>query len=97
MRGDARALGVGGVDGGFQCLCGPARGEVAGVAIDPVADELDPAVTAARLLAHVRDEIFGLDLVGVVTDVALGAGDVAAGADDAGQVVTFVDPVRVDG
>ena len=32
----------------------PAGGQVAGVAVDPVADQLDPAVAAAGLLAHVR-------------------------------------------
>ena len=38
-----------------------------------------------------------LDLVGVVADVAAGAGDVAAGADDLGEVLALVDPAGVTG
>ena len=71
--------------------------EVADVAVDPVADELDPAVAAVRLEPDVADELVLLDLVGVVADVAAGAGDVPAGADDLRQVVALVDPVRVAG
>ena len=43
------------------------------------------------------DELVLLDLVGEVADVAAGAGDVPAGADDLGQVVALVDPARVAG
>ena len=69
--------------------------EVPGVAVDPVADELDPAVAGPGLEAHPLDQLVGLHLPGVVADVAPGAGDVAAGADDLGQVVALVDPPRV--
>ena len=64
------------------------------VALDPVADQLHPAVAALRLLGDVRRELGRLDLVGVVADVALGAGDVPTGADQPGQVVAVVDPAR---
>ena len=66
------------------------------VAGDPVAHELDPAVAALRLLGDVRREVLRLDLVGVVADVALGARDVAARADQPRQVVAVVDPRGVD-
>ena len=36
----------------FEHLVGPQRGQIADPAVDPVADELDPAVAAARLLGH---------------------------------------------
>ena len=70
-------------------------GQVAGVAVDPVADQLDPAVAAPRLPAHVGGQVAGLDLVRVVADVAAGAGDVAAGPDDPRQVLAVVDPAGV--
>ena len=68
------------------------RRQVARLAADPVADQLDPAVAALRLLGDVRREVVGLDLVGVVADVALGAGDVPARPDQPRQVVAVVDP-----
>ena len=43
------------------------------LAVDPVPHQLDPAVAAAGLLRGVRRQLVGLDLVGVVADVALGA------------------------
>ena len=43
------------------------------------------------------DELVLLDLVGVVADVAAGAGDVPTGADDLRQVLALVDPARVAG
>ncbi len=67
------------------------------VAVDPVADELDPAVTVVRLEPDVPDELVLLDLVGEVADVAAGAGDVPTGADHLGQVVAVVDPPGVTG
>ena len=39
------------------------RGQVAGLAVDPVADQLDPAVTAAGLPPHVLDDVLRFDLV----------------------------------
>ena len=50
VRGDPRALGVRGVDGGLEDVVGPQRRQIADAAVDPVADELDPAVAAAGLL-----------------------------------------------
>ena len=75
----------------------PARLEVAGVAVDPVADELDPAVADTGLDAHPLDELLGLDLPRVVADVAPGPGDVAPRADHLGEVVALVDPAGVGG
>ena len=42
-------------------------------------------------------ELVGLDLVGEVADVALGAGDVATGPDQPRQVLALVDPGGVGG
>ena len=67
------------------------------VALDPVADQLDPAVAALRLLLDVRRELGRLDLVGVVADVALGPRQVPTGPDQPGQVVAVVDPGGVGG
>ena len=75
----------------------PARREVAGVAVDPVADQLDPAVAGAGLEPHLVDELLGLDLPGEVADVAAGAGDVPAGPHQAGQVVAGLHPPGVGG
>ena len=72
------------------------RRQVAGLAVDPVADQLHPAVAALRLQRDVRGEVARLDLVGVVADVAPGAGDVAPGAHQPRQVVAVVDPRGVD-
>ena len=83
--GDRRLQGVG----------RPARREVGGVAVDPVADELDPAVAALGFLDDVVDELVGLDLVGVVADVALRPGQVPTGPDDPRQVVAIVHPPGV--
>ena len=75
----------------------PARRQVTAVAGDPVADQLDPAVAALRLLDDVRRELVGLDLVGVAADVAPGAREVPAGPDQAGQVVALLHPTGVAG
>ena len=84
-------------DGLGERVVGEGRGEVAGLAGDPVADQLDPPVAPLRLAGDVRRQVRGLDLVGVVADVAPGAGDVAAAPDQAGQVVAVVDPGGVGG
>ena len=57
VRGDPRARGVGRGDGVGQHVRGPQRAQVAvgaEVAVDPVGDELDPAVAARGLLARRR-------------------------------------------
>src|SRR5690606_26236908 len=61
------------------------------------ADQFHPAVAAPGLLGDVRGEVVGLDLPGVVADVAAGAGDVPAGPDDLRQVVAVVGPPGVGG
>ncbi len=95
VGGDPRPLLVGGGDGLGEDVGGPARREVTGVAVDPVADELDPPVARPGLQAHPLDEVLGLDLPRVVADVAPGPRDVPAGADDARQVGAVVDPAGV--
>jgi hypothetical protein len=52
VRGDSRTVGVGGVDRCGQHVVGPQRRQIAYAAVDPVADQLDPAVTALRLQGH---------------------------------------------
>ena len=97
VRGDPGAELVRPRDRGGGDVGRPARGEVAGVAVDPVADELDPPVAASGLRLDLGDQVVGLDLRAVVADVALAARDVPAGPDDPRQVVAVVHPVRVDG
>ncbi len=91
------ALLVGGRDRLGEDVGRPARGEVTGVAVDPVADELDPAVAGPGLGTHLVDEAVGLHLPGEAADVAPGAGDVPAGPDDLRQVGAVVDPPGVEG
>ena len=95
VGGDAGAVLVRGRDRGGERLVGEGRRQVARLARDPVADELHPAVARLRLLGDVGRQVGGLDLVGVVADVAAGAREVAAAADQAGQVVTVVHPAGV--
>src|SRR5690606_473674 len=71
--------------------------QIAEVAVDPVADQLHPAVAAPGLLGHVRGEVLRLDLPGVVPDVAAGTGDVPTGPDDLREVVAGVGPAGVGG
>src|SRR5690606_12392665 len=81
----------------LERLARPAGGQIAQVAVDPVADQLHPAVAAPRLLGDMGDEVLRLDLPGVVADVAAGAGDVPPGPDDLRQVLAVVDPAGVGG
>ncbi len=93
-------LGAGLVRGGDrldQHVRRPAGREVAGVAVDPVADELDPAVAAGGLPAHLGDEVLRLDLGAEAAQVAPGPGDVPPGADQPRQVLAVVDPPGVGG
>ena len=82
-------------DRGRERLRRERRREVALLAGDPVPHQLDPAVPGARLAGGRVGELAGLDLVGVVADVALGAGQVPPAADQARQVVAVVDPAGV--
>src|SRR5665811_1394698 len=92
---DASALLVCGGDRRGQCLPRPAGAEITGVAVDPVADDLDPAVTSTRLLTDISGQILRLDLVGVVADVTAGARDVPPSSHDARQVLPVIDPAGV--
>ena len=86
---------------GRQCrgdgFARPTGGQVAGVPVDPVPHDLDPAVATACLLAHGLDQLIGLDLVGVAADVTAGPGNMPAGPDDHRKVVAIIDPPRVGG
>ncbi len=55
VRGDPGTDRVRGLDRGAGHVPRPAWGEVPGVAVDPVTDEFDPAVTAPGLLDDVRE------------------------------------------
>ncbi len=57
VGGDASAEPVGLGDGRLHRLARPAGRQVAEVAVDPVADQFDPAVTAPGLLGDVGDEV----------------------------------------
>ena len=50
VRGDAGAVVVGGVDRRLEHLVGPQWRQIADLAVDPVADQLHPAVAPSRLL-----------------------------------------------
>ena len=97
VRGDPGAVGVGGVDGLLEHVVGPQRREVADAAVDPVADQLDPAVAPPGLLGHRVGQLrLVLESIGEPGLVALGPGEVAACADDARQVVAVVEAAGVD-
>ena len=66
VRGDPGALIVGGADGVPDRRGGKRRREVAGVAVDPVPHQLDPAVPGTRLLPDRLHELLRLDLDGEV-------------------------------
>ena len=57
---------------------------------------IHPSPARASCAAYVG-ELVGLDLVGVVADVALGATDVTTAADQPRQVVAVLDPAGVGG
>ena len=97
VGGDARVVVVGHLDRLGERLGREGRFQVSLGPVDPVADELDPAVPGAGLPLDGLGQAFGLDLVGVVAHVALRTPDVAAGADQPGQVVTGLDPAGVGG
>ncbi len=73
-------------DGGGQHVVRPQRGQITHVAVDPVTDDLDPAVAEAGLLLDGGDQAVRLDLDADVAQVTLGPGHVPAGADQPGQV-----------
>ena len=74
---------------------GPQWREVTDLPVDPVPDQLHPAVAADGLAGHLIDQRLRLDLFGVVAEVALRPGDVAPGPDDPRQVRPLIDPVGV--
>ena len=64
VGGDPGPVGVCGLDRRLEHVVGPQRGEIADFAVDPVADQLHPAVAAPRLLGHRRRQlrlVFQLD------------------------------------
>ena len=97
VRGDAGAVGMRRGDGFDEHVGGPTRLQITGVPVDPVPDELDPAVPPCRLSGHLGHQPFGLDLLGEVAKVAAGARNVPPRADELRQVLPLVDPARVSG
>ena len=96
MRGDPGALGVRGGDGGHQNLIGPQRRQVTRGTIDPVADQLDPAVSPPSLLRHRIGQlplVFELD--GIVLQVTLGPRQMPSSPDDLGKIVVIVERTGV--
>ncbi len=87
VDGDLGALGLGGVDSGGQDLGLEAGGEVALGAVDPVADELDPAVAELRLPGQRAHDLVRFAFEADAPQVALGGGDVVPGADEARHAV----------
>ena len=98
VRSDAGALVMGGGDGGHQHVIGPQRRQIPHRPVDPVADQLHPAVAAAGLLGQRGGQIpLAFDFDGVATPVAFRAGQMPAGPDDARQVVVVVQDAGVGG
>ena len=64
VRGDPRALLVGRGDRGDEDVGRPLRRQIADTAVDPVADELHPAVAPPGLHADLGHQVAGLDLDG---------------------------------
>src|SRR5699024_4165912 len=99
VRGDLRARLVGRGDPLGEHLGGPQRPQV-GVralgAVDPVGDDLHPAVPGGGLLGHRAGQLGDVvELTAVVAQVTLGPGQVVAGADQAGQVGALLHPAVV--
>ena len=91
-----RTVGVRGVDGRRQHIVGPQRGQIPHRPVDPVADQLDPAVAEPGLLGdHVGQLRFVLDVDGQPGAVPLGTSDVAARPDDARQIAACVEAAGV--
>jgi hypothetical protein len=85
------------VDRRLQDVVGPQRGQVTDLAVDPVTDQLDPAVAAPRLFDHRIGQLrFVLQLDCEVALIALRPGEETAVADDARQVVALVEGPGVD-
>ena len=79
VRGDAGAVGVRGVDRRLEDVVGPQRRQITDVAVDPVADQLDPAVAPPRLLGDRVGQLrFVLDVDRQATAGSAWAGRCAA-------------------
>ena len=52
VRGDSRTVSMGGVDRCLEHVVGPQWRQIAYATVDPVADQLDPAVATSRLQRH---------------------------------------------
>ena len=83
---------MGGCDGCPHGLGGPHRGEVATLPVDPVGDDLYPAVALARLLGGGGGQFCRLDFDAQTAEVTLGPGEMTAGADESWQVLPSLDP-----
>ena len=74
-------------DRGGQHVVRPQRGQITHVTVDPVTDDLDPAVAEPGLLLDGGDQAVRFDLDADVAQVTLRPGHVPAGADQPGQVL----------
>ena len=97
VRGDPGAVVVRCVDRLLEHVVGPQRRQVADLPVDPVADQLDPAVAAAGLFGDGVGQLrFVLQLDGEPARVPFRPGEVPPGPDDPGQVVVVVEAAGVD-
>src|SRR5690625_1005188 len=96
VRGDPRAVLVGGGDARGEDVGRPQRAQVPRGAVDPVRDDLHPAVAEPGLLGHgLGQPADVVELTPEVAQVALGPGEVVPGADEARQVPALLHPAVV--
>jgi hypothetical protein len=86
---------VGASNRGLRHINWPQWDEITDVPVDPVPDQLHPTVTTGRLPLHLRHQFVRLDLLAVVTEVALRPGNVPPGSDDLGQIGASIDPAGI--
>ncbi len=94
---DFRAVRVCHRNGLGEVGVGETRHQIPGITRDPVADELHPAVPGLRLDGDLRGKIGGLDLVGVVPEIAGSPSDVSSAPDQMREVITLLDPPSIQG
>ena len=83
MRGHPGTLGMGGGDGGDKNIIGPQGRKVPRGAVDPIADEFHPAVTAPGLFGQrLRELPFVFEFDGVTLQISLGSRQMPSSPDD---------------
>src|SRR2546423_3060486 len=73
----------------------PFRSQITDKTVDPIADELHPAVTAGGLPDDFVREFVRLQFDRQIADITLGPGQMPAGPNDARRVVAVVQPPGV--